>query len=697
MEINTVKINMSTNDRSSLIKEGEHYHAKIESRMNEREAVISIRGQEVKATFSGKVPDGDRVFVKVEERTGDGIKVSVSENSRKGGEKPNASAQEKGAKDPHIQINNREFSPELRSALQRFSDNNIPLTRESVQDLKQYFSQKGDAASRAETVDHLINKGLPPTSDHLRAVHEALHGRSVHEHIQSIKDTNSSTSQYQTTVTSSTVEGTGHQAQRKNDFHVLLAQWAKNISNEPNILLALENVRSDLWQSSFSTEAVQLINEALNKAVDSVENGRELKGRQLAMNAIQQVEQMISAQAEASNPSREEALRYISNEIQQKVTGASKDILITQVTERLASATDEFKAFQRDTSRQLARISILMNQFKAQSVQQVKPMLETVIRQLDQTLLKQDWLLYADMKTEKSVLEASSRLAEAKNLLNRGDHHQANQIVREVQQQLDKILFKPSSQKVMHYMKNEQEWHTPRPDTHRLNQLMDTTTRSLTYNDGSPRNVFEGIRTMGLTRESEIAQMLSSGREQMSEGHQRNLKSILLQMQNDSDGNKQSTAQQALQNITGQQLLSRSEHQQNMQMLMLQLPILLKGQSENLQVYVNSKKNGEKVDWENCSLYFLIETKKMGEVGISLNVTERALQVTLKNDQVSFKEKVEPIALKYIERLKEVGFYVQGLQFSKLNEEEAPVVKEKEQSKERFSPTLTKKGFDFKV
>ena len=55
------------------------------------------------------------------------------------------------------------------------------------------------------------------------------------------------------------------------------------------------------------------------------------------------------------------------------------------------------------------------------------------------------------------------------------------------------------------------------------------------------------------------------------------------------------------------------------------LPFLLGGKPENLKVYINSKNEGEQVQWENCSLYFLLDTKKLGDVGILLNSTDRNL------------------------------------------------------------------------
>ena len=66
-------------------------------------------------------------------------------------------------------------------------------------------------------------------------------------------------------------------------------------------------------------------------------------------------------------------------------------------------------------------------------------------------------MLFTDMKTEKQLMHASTQLAEAKKLLAKGDHAEASKIVNEVKNMMDRINFKPSEQKIMHYVKGENE------------------------------------------------------------------------------------------------------------------------------------------------------------------------------------------------------------------------------------------------
>ena len=102
-----------------------------------------------------------------------------------------------------------------------------------------------------------------------------------------------------------------------------------------------------------------------------------------------------------------------------------------------------------------------------------------------------------------------------------------------------------------------------------------------------------------------------------------------------------------------------------LQSMFFNLPLMLGGKPENLQVFINSKNEGEQVEWENCNLYFLLETKKLGDVGILLNSTDRNLSITIKNDLPGFKEKMEPLANLTKEKLQEVGYNVAALIFPK--------------------------------
>lgn len=153
--------------------------------------------------------------------------------------------------------------------------------------------------------------------------------------------------------------------------------------------------------------------------------------------------------------------------------------------------------------------------------------------------------------------------------------------------------------------------------------------------------------------------------------------------------------EQTLSNLTGQQLLSKHEST-GMQQLAMQLPFLLEKQVENVKIFVNSQKQGESIDWENCSLYFVLETKKMGEVGIMLNAQNSNLSLTFKNDQDDFQEKMTPLAAESLTRLQEIGYHAGAVQFKPFTAQTVDVPTPAPAGQSDRAP-LKQKGYDFTI
>ncbi|MCD8502437.1 MAG: hypothetical protein LRY71_13215 [Bacillaceae bacterium] len=222
-------------------------------------------------------------------------------------------------------------------------------------------------------------------------------------------------------------------------------------------------------------------------------------------------------------------------------------------------------------------------------------------------------MLLTDMKTEKKLMQASSQLAEAKKLLNKGNYQEANKIVQEVKTMVEKLQFKPSETKVKHFVSQEEQKLETKSASEQLLNQYDQMSRKATQQDFSAREAFELVRGLGLNRDSELAQSLAAGQHSDEEPTQ-NMKSALMQLikEEEEQGRSSQQVNQALANITGQQLLSKSDASSSLQSMFFTIPLLLQDQVRNLQVFVNSRNDGQQVDWENCNLYFLIETKKTG-------------------------------------------------------------------------------------
>lgn len=764
------------NEKAGNLKEGETVRLQVKERISANEAIVKVRGTEIRASFEGKIPAGDKVNVEVKQISPEGIRVKPIEEKQSGEQKHQMREKDAGnARQLLKELGMKDPSRELVRATQQLISRDTPLNRETVRDLNNYIEKgPGTPQEKAQTIHMMAQKKLEPSAAQLKSVHEAMHGQRIHDIVRQISGnapadtagkgmnrqsaaayspiahtpgkTTPEVQQAAEQVRSSLVNGSNlrqsienlqQAAKRSGDKNLLqnvnqqlrnmitvqaqsgrLAaaaafteflpdagagktdatavsqslpeQWISKLEQSSDIRPVLQQIQQQAAASGLEKPLLNLLTQGIDKANQYLSEGRELKARQTIADSLQQLPKPSADQA-AQMPPIKEMENFMRNEVLAPAGIEAKAFLVTEVTEKLAKATDQFRSFQRDSVNQLQKIEQVLQQVRQQAVPIVRPMMENVINQLDKAINKSDWLLYADMKQERKLLGASSQLAEAKNLLAKGQTQEARQLIREVRQVIEQIQFKPSNQKVQHIVSErmrQEESHQPRQS---LSRQLDNAARTLTYNDHSPRQVLEGMRSLGLNREPELSQSLAQGKIP-TEQQQRDMKSLLLQMAKGTDDEGSRQAQQAVSNLNGQQLLNRQESSQLMHLF--HLPMQLKDGLEELKVFVNGKNGGEEVDWENMNLYFHIDTKKLGPLGIALNVSNRQLSITLKNDTPDFENKVLPLTEKYIENLNEVGFQVQGVKTQHLETTEK---EEQSQEPELTTAVMTEKGFDYKV
>ncbi|WP_110928455.1 hypothetical protein [Bacillus massiliglaciei] len=412
------------------------------------------------------------------------------------------------------------------------------------------------------------------------------------------------------------------------------------------------------------------------------------------------LENEIATKAVPMKEQLTEAERYLINETVQALPLDSKNILVTEISEKLSQMAIDFKKVKQEVTRNLDNTLHLLESPKIPQAN-VKQIIDSTIHKLDKAIMQSDFLLYADMKTEKNMLQASSRLAEAKSLLAKGEVNQAHQIVKEVKTQIESLIFKPSVAKVQHYVSVKAfEGASP---AQQVSAFMQQVSKPFAENNPSARQTFELVRSLGLTHETDAVSSMMKQAGSQDQGQrnpqQENLKSALMRLMGDEETKPQlhQKAEQVLNQITGQQLLNKQDTsgQQN---LFFQLPLLLDKQVENVKIYIQSRKNGEKVDWENCSLVFSLETKKLGEVGVVLTAANRNVSLTFQNDKDKLEKAVEEMTEVTKERFKEIGYQLQSLG-TKPSSSQSSDLQPPKQPISRHIPAVQKseKGFDFTI
>ncbi|MGG1664387.1 hypothetical protein [Brevibacillus sp. NRS-1366] len=483
----------------------------------------------------------------------------------------------------------------------------------------------------------------------------------------------------------------------------LLQNLIKMVQQEPSLERVVQQFQLQFDnQPNADSPAVSKVEKALAQAVSLQQMGWEQVGREQVLKVLDQVGlDLVSASVTNEGSDHISSGQHQYNENMGALL-ATKDLVVTEITARLSQAASQFKAVKREVARNIDNIIHVAQTNRGNIISGVKPLLESTIDMLDKAILKSDLTMLTDMETEKQIMNASSQLAEARRLLTKGENSQAMTILNEVKSKLESLQWKPSNVRVQHFLTVQSVFSDEMPSVHKVTEQVAQVTQQYQSHEPSARNTFEFFRSLGLNYESEVAQSLSFGQQNENDDLHKNLKAALLQLQiEDTQSSLPANNQQvekALHNLTGQQLLSKSDTGSNLQNMFFQLPVMLGGSLESAKVYVNSKNEGQKVDWENCSLYFLIETKKMGQTGIHISAVDRNLSITIKNNLPNIKEKVDSLVSKCKDNLKEIGYNISGVSFAKLTEE----VKDGKRQQVQAPPQPTRpntfaKGLDFKI
>lgn len=620
-----------TNPFPFSLKEGETFFATIKEKLSNNEAIITVKGQDVHVRFQGEIPNEDQFAVQII-----GIKDHVLQ----------VQAVPKTAETNEAATRLLPVS-ELEKAEQILLVQGIRLSKEEKAILKRFFEKaKGTLNEKLETIQAIANKKIEVTEVHLQSIHEALHGEP---------------------------------------FGEVLTQLADHLDLLPHLQSSKENNRDfvDTGKRMFNSQPETDLDE--KKMFHSQPETDLLEKDPL----ISQKDQILEGE-EATNGQQME-LPYWNEEWVQSIPIQAKDMIVKTVTEKLSQAALDFKKLQIEMNKKLENAAFLLNSRQTLAHQQAKQFVEAVIHTLDRAILQGEFMLFTDMKTEKQMLQASAKLAEAKQLLTEGKPSDALKIVNEVKNLLGDLRFQPADVKVKHFVSalhlNEQET-TPKHQL--LSQLAKTLTLPL-GGEVSARNTFEQFRQLGFQHEKDISRALWLKQPAMEP---QNIKAVLMKLSQGELGMIAQQAEHALMNMTGQQLLSKFDANHHMQTMFYQFPVLLHDQMETVHIYLNSRNDEGKLDWQNCSLYFLLDTEKYGKIGILLQALERNLTITIKTDNAQLAEALKSLTEMAKENLEAIGYNVKGITFTKMNEqEEQKTVAETTQEKE----TNNEKGYDWTV
>lgn len=659
------------NNQNVDLKENDIYNASIKTRLSGNEAVVKIRGTDFNVSFQGEVPKNSNISLQVL-----GIKnntISVKEISQG----LNGSELNAGVEDIISKLNMK-VTDELKQAVKTMKDNDIPINKENLKNVEEFFSKaSGETSDKLDTISALAGKGIEFSPSNLEAVHEALHGQDLDKTLAGL----SSREELLTTE--------------------VIRDIRRAIASGKSLDMISEIIKEKILDKELAMKLEKVLNQVeVLKAL-----GKEEEGLIKIVDVLNEIQGNFIEGENTIEDFNPEELQN-SARLQQALTGIEPSVkayVMTKISTGMAQATDKFKDLKREVTRNIDTMIRVTKSTNTNVADHLKGVLEKSIDIIDNAILKSEITLYTDMKTERQLLGISSQLADARRMLSKGNNSEAVKILDNVKGKLMNINWRPSENKVIHAATKDSMFtgNVPQLDNIALN--LNNIVNSFQNQQPTARNTFDLFRALGLNYDSEIAQKLTGNLEELSQKDiQKNLKAILLKLTEGEgkslqEGSSSQSIVKALNNLTGQQLLSKQDSNPHQQSMYFNIPVNIEGELKNVKLFIKGRKKSEKIDWENSNLYFMIDTKKMGPTGINISSTERNLSLTIKNDNSGLENSMTNLSDKLKQNLEEVGYNVVGFKFARLNEQSKESNQDNKLKNNFVLPGLNQKGFDYKI
>lgn len=285
-----------------------------------------------------------------------------------------------------------------------------------------------------------------------------------------------------------------------------------------------------------------------------------------------------------------------------------KTYLVSTIDERMSAARKEFDEMKTSVIQSLEKGSIAKS-----------------IELLTKSIQKSSFAMLTDMPTEKKLLISLSRLEEATMALKNKDVQLADKIVREVQDLLRQIEFKPSSRRIQAMIAQKVQ-SAERTLQEKNSSIQDKVLEAIRlHSSGTARDLLELVRFSGANHEIEKYEN-SSGI-----GNLKNLKELF------SDSSFSAM-------MSGEQMLNNSDDQRRRDFYVLDIPLQIEDEIAGLKVFVGGKCDENRLDWKNAELYFALKLKEE-KVGLKFSIKDAGVAIEMIGDrELKMENLKEPLA-----------------------------------------------------
>ncbi len=376
----------------------------------------------------------------------------------------------------------------------------------------------------------------------------------------------------------------------------------------------------------------------------------------------------------------------------QPLTKPAQMFLEEKVTPRLAEVKRNFEQFKADV---LSSIKDIIEPEKMLKPEQKAEALSKIIDKLDSAIMKSEIGLFVDMSTEKMLLKQSSALADARELLSKGQLTESEKIVQQVFKVIDELDFKPTIQKAI-AVGNPFNLDADNLKYEQILKWAKGSVGQFVECDKSTAVLVNYLRRLGINHEAEVFQKVfdQNQRKEQAPRDLQNLKSMLLSLA--KEGKSTEESEKMIAQLNGQQMNLKLDDKPHTQNLMLSIPFSMDKMLGDVKVFIKSKQDNLKADWRNFNMFFVLDTKRFGEVGIKVAAVDKNLTIEIKNDDESAKTIIQPLVEDLGNYVENVGFNVASINFDKLlGEHPNKINLTKVESVHKVYPS--ERGFDFQI
>lgn len=578
-------------------------------------------------------------------------------------------------------LNIADMSEDSQAAIKLAQNMGVTISQQDAEVIDQFMgTAAGTTAQKLMALTTVIQKNLPLSGQIISDLHSAR----------------------RLSLADFLVADKSPPAKQINNRNVEGERTSQKVNQRPQ-LAALDQLLDNLLDAVSEQLSERAKADTLAQPQDGL---AQVRTRDNVRSETEQMQLPIDLEQALANPEISELVQALAAVVTQE---AGNDLALSSVqpaamllqetiTPKLIAVKENFEQFKRQTLTTLAQLS---NPQKPLSAEQRAVALNKLIDQLDQAIMKSEIGLYIDIKAERDLLRQSGQLADARQALTSGQLQRSEQIVQDVVKVIDEMTFKPTIQKAI-AVGNPLNISSEEVHYNDIVKWAKTGVEQFSGSEKSVASLTQYLRRLGVNHETEIYQKVFGSAEKNQATSQKsleNLKSMLLQLAGKGEeGKEEAPAQKLLSHINGQQINLKINDKSQVQTLLLNVPMSMQGHISDVKVFIKSQADDLKADWQNFNMFFVLDTKKLGDIGIKVAAIDKKVRIDIYNDRSSAQAEVAPLTAGLKDYVEQVGFSVSGIHFAAWGQNHPNTYKAAPVNKAptpNYQPS--EKGFDFTI